>query len=61
MPRAKPLRGGSVEIGNWGRPPQNEPHSIRRFNGRMDEFMIFGEALDDTAIRQLFQVGKISQ
>ena len=61
MPRAKPLRGGSVEIGNWGRPPQNEPHSIRRFNGRMDEFMIFGEALDDAAIRQLFQVGKISQ
>jgi hypothetical protein len=58
MPRPKPLRGGSVELGNWGRPPKNEPHPQRRFNGRMDEFMIFGEALDDKTVLELYQAGQ---
>ncbi|MBC8325482.1 MAG: FecR domain-containing protein [Verrucomicrobia subdivision 3 bacterium] len=58
MPRPKPLRGGSVELGNWGRPPKDEPKSQRRFNGRMDEFMIFGEALDDKTILEIYQAGQ---
>jgi len=58
MPRPKPLRGGSVELGNWGRPPKKEAHPQRRFNGRMDEFMIFGEALDDKTILELYQAGQ---
>ena len=58
IPRPKPLRGGAVELGNWGRPPKNEPHPQRRFNGRMDEFMIFGEALDDKTVLELYQSGQ---
>lgn len=58
MPRPKPLRGGAVELGNWGRPPKKEAHPQRRFNGRMDEFMIFGEALDGKTIREIYLAGR---
>ncbi len=58
LPDRRPLRGGAVELGNWGRPAAKDAHLIRRFNGRMDEVMIFGAALDEPSIQQLYHVGR---
>jgi hypothetical protein len=55
------LRVGDAQIGNW-RPYLNRsyesPVPIRNFNGRMDEFMIAGQALTNEDIRNLYQKGK---
>jgi hypothetical protein len=56
-----PLRIGNVEIGNWGRisDPEDPPHlHVRNFNGRIDEFALFREALSAEEIARLYEFGK---
>jgi hypothetical protein len=52
------LRLGNAELGNWGLPDTGAPHPIRNFNGRMDEFVVFNEALSDAEIAGLFEEGR---
>ena len=54
------LQLGPCEIGNWS--PVDQPPSapIRNFNGRMDEFAIFKEALGDEEILALYELGRPS-
>mgnify|MGYP003639025626 CR=1 FL=1 len=51
-----PLAIGKAEIGNWT-PPQDDSRQVRQFNGRMDEMMIFNEALSAVKIQELYQHG----
>jgi hypothetical protein len=51
------LRLGNVELGNWGVPLQGNIYAIRSLNGRMDEFALFGKALREEEVRELYQVG----
>ena len=51
------LRLGNVELGNWGVPLEGNLYAIRHLNGRMDEFAIFGQALKEDEVRELYQVG----
>ena len=51
------LRLGNVELGNWGVPLEGSVYGIRHLNGRMDEFAVFGTALRDEEIRELYEVG----
>jgi hypothetical protein len=51
------LRLGNVELGNWGSPIDGSHYGIRHLNGRMDEFVIFGQALKEADVRELYQVG----
>ena len=51
------LRLGNVELGNWGAPIEGSVYGIRHLNGRMDEFAVFGTALRDEEIRELYDVG----
>ncbi|TWT68611.1 LamG-like jellyroll fold domain-containing protein [Crateriforma conspicua] len=48
---------GRCEIGNWGLPPEGVPYPIRNFNGRIDEFVIYGEPLAAKEIASLYQLG----
>ena len=51
-----PLRIGPAELGNWH--CTIDPASpIRNFNGRMDEFLIFNTALNQSEIHQIYQAG----
>ena len=54
------LQIGNAEIGNWGYPrPQSQPQDVvRNFNGRIDEFALFREALSAQEIQRLYEVGK---
>jgi hypothetical protein len=47
---------GDTEIGNWGTPPSYSPTKIRNLNGRMDEHILFGEALGPDEIRRIHQL-----
>jgi hypothetical protein len=47
---------GWGEIGNWSFPTDNEP--VRNLNGRMDEFILFDQALDGREIRAIYEAGK---
>jgi Concanavalin A-like lectin/glucanases superfamily/FecR protein len=49
---------GWADIGNWDVPPPSDSEPIRNFNGRMDEFILFNQALDRDEIRAIFEVGK---
>jgi len=51
------LQLGNVEFGNWGSPIDGSHYGIRHLNGRMDEFVIFGQALKESDVRELYQVG----
>ena len=51
------LRLGNVELGNWGSPIEGSNYGIRHLNGRMDEFALFGMALHEEEIRELYLVG----
>jgi hypothetical protein len=51
------LRLGNVELGNWGAPIFGSSYGIRHLSGRMDEFAVFGAALGEEEIRQLYEVG----
>jgi hypothetical protein len=52
-----PLKLGNVELGNWGMPMYGSIYGIRHLNGRMDEFAMFGAALHEKEIRELYQIG----
>ena len=52
------LRGGQAQLGNWGRPHKTDKYPARKFNGLMDEFAIFSEALDESEIKKIHRVGR---
>jgi hypothetical protein len=58
------LRVGDAQIGNWRPYPDSFSKldegavPIRNFNGRIDEFMIAGQALTNEDIQSLYQKGK---
>jgi hypothetical protein len=52
------LRIGDAEIGNWGLPAVESGNPVRNFNGRIDEILLFGEALSPNEIRGLYERGK---
>jgi hypothetical protein len=50
---------GTGELGNWGLPEGSKPRTeVRTFNGRMDEFLLFGDALQPEEVTRLYEVGK---
>jgi hypothetical protein len=50
---------GTGELGNWGLPEGSKPRTeVRTFNGRMDEFLLFGDALQPEEVVRLYEVGK---
>ncbi len=52
------VRIGSASIGNWNEPTREEPSfALRNLNGAIDEFAIFGEALSDDEISELYKMG----
>ena len=55
-----PFRVGVAELGNWNAKgfPRNDPFMIRNFGGAMDEFCLFGRALNENEIRALYSAGK---
>jgi len=55
-----PFRIGVAELGNWNAQgfPKNDPFMIRNFGGAMDEFCLFGRALNADEIRALHSAGK---
>jgi hypothetical protein len=57
---APPFRAGAAELGNWNAKgfPENDPFMIRNFSGSMDEFCLFGRALNAEEIRTLYAQGK---
>jgi hypothetical protein len=52
-----PVRIGNAEIGNWNGPSKSR-QPIRFLTGCMDEFMLFGRALDDKEVERLFKQGQ---
>jgi len=50
-----PLRIGQAEIGNWQPIDRSKPHSIRSFNGRIDELLIFNRAFSAEEIQSLIE------
>ncbi|WP_442511168.1 LamG-like jellyroll fold domain-containing protein [Novipirellula sp. SH528] len=52
-----PIRIGDAELCNWGRPIDKNSHAIRNFNGRMDEFLMLSEALEETEIMEIYEAG----
>jgi len=57
---APPFRIGAAELGNWNAKgfPDNDPFLIRNFSGAMDEFLLFGRALNAAEIGDLHADGK---
>jgi hypothetical protein len=55
-----PFRIGTAELGNWTARgfPNNDPSLIRNFSGAMDEFCLFGRALNQREIQKLYSTGK---
>ena len=49
---------GDAEIGNWGEPPEYIPPKIRNLNGRIDELVVFGEALSENEIQEFYEIGR---
>ncbi len=50
---------GKGELGNWGLPEGSTPRTeVRSFNGRMDEFLLFKEALSPAEIDRIYDLGK---
>ena len=49
------LKIGNATIGNWS---GREATDVRNFNGCMDELIVFGEALDDSEVRRLYEAGR---
>ena len=52
-----PLNIGDALIGNWS-PAPHSVNQIRNFNGRMDDFAVFGDAFSPSEIERLYSVGK---
>lgn len=57
---APPFRIDAAELGNWNAKgfPENDPFMIRNFSGAIDEFSLFGRALNAQEIRALYTQGK---
>lgn len=56
----RPLQLGDAAIGNWSRPIHGRYDlKIRSLNGRIDELVLFREALDAEEIRRLHQAGRL--
>lgn len=55
-----PFRIGPAELGNWNARsgPNPAPNLIRNLSGALDEFTLFGRALRDAEIRELYLTGK---
>ncbi len=55
-----PYRIGPAELGNWSARgfPKEDPFMIRNFSGAMDEFCLFGRALDAKEIQRLYDEGR---
>ena len=55
-----PYRVGSAELGNWNARsgPSPEPSLVRNLSGAIDEFELFGRALNDAEVRELYLKGK---
>lgn len=50
---------GNGELGNWGLPEGAKPRSeVRNLNGKMDEFLLFSEALEPREITRLYELGR---
>ncbi len=52
---------GAASIGNWSEPrykSADPSFAVRNLNGAIDEFAIFGEALNAEEIRELYEIGK---
>ena len=55
------VRIGAASIGNWSEPryKRDDPSfAIRNLNGAIDEFAIFGAALNEEEVRDLYEIGK---
>ncbi len=52
------LRAGIAEIGNWGVSRKGDSHTPRSFIGVMDEFSVFGEALEREEIAEIHENGR---
>ncbi|OAI58116.1 hypothetical protein AYO49_01275 [Verrucomicrobiaceae bacterium SCGC AG-212-N21] len=53
------IKIGSGELGNWGLPDGAKPRTeVRTFNGRVDEFLLFREALPESDIHRLYELGR---
>lgn len=53
------LKIGNATIGNWSAPTaRHRESSVRNFNGRIDELIVFGQALDDEEVRRIYEVGR---
>lgn len=55
-----PFRVGPAELGNWNSPggPDPAPVLIRNLSGSLDEFELFGRALTDSEVHDLYVTGK---
>lgn len=55
-----PFRIGATELGNWNAKgfPGSDPFLIRNFSGAMDEFLLFGRALEAGEIHELYADGE---
>jgi hypothetical protein len=53
------LKLGSAELGNWSAPIPGftATYAVRNLNGRMDEFVLFGKALGESEVRDLWAAG----
>lgn len=59
IPEGSVMRFGMAELGNWGQPSREEMSmEVRSFNGRMDEFLLFREALNGEEIRKIYEMGR---
>lgn len=58
LPVAEPLRIGTAEIGNWLKPRKAGDEPIRNLDGRIDEFVLFREALDAQEIQAIYEAGR---
>ncbi len=47
------IRIGQASLGNWFDPPQGDEHPLRPWNGEIDSFMLFSEALTPEEIKRL--------
>ena len=55
-----PFRAGWAELGNWNARsgPNPAPALIRNLSGAFDEFELFGRALTDAEVRELYAQGR---
>jgi hypothetical protein len=52
------LRIGDAEVGNWGLPTTESGNPVRTFNGRIDDILLFREALSPEEVRRIYERGK---